>query len=109
MGTKQTKVCQTSGEGDSSRQVPGSRKSGTATKERGDWWAPSMGLRSGDKVGKSHHLPPYHRRVRMVQDVMALARQGRQEEATELLRHLRQKLVIACFLKTHRILCGHPH
>ncbi|KAE8622690.1 hypothetical protein XENTR_v10005335 [Xenopus tropicalis] len=91
MGTKQTKVCQASG-GDSPQQAPGSRKS-TPARERGDFWA-SFSLRSGEKLGKSGagSLAPYHRRVRMIQDIMALVRQGKQEEAMELLRHLRQDL-----------------
>ncbi|OCT91553.1 leucine-rich repeat-containing protein 75A [Xenopus laevis] len=91
MGTKQTKVCQASA-GDSPPQAPGSRK-GTPARERGDFW-PSFSLRSSEKVGKSGaaSLPPYHRRVRMIQDMMALVRQGKQEEAMEVLRHLRQDL-----------------
>ncbi|XP_053313196.1 leucine-rich repeat-containing protein 75A [Spea bombifrons] len=91
MGTKQTKVCQasTSG-GDSPHHPPGSRKN---TPARGDFWS-SFGVRSGDKFGKSvtGSLPPYDKRVRMIQDLMVLARQGRQEEATDMLRHLRQDL-----------------
>ncbi|OCT55941.1 hypothetical protein XELAEV_18000251mg [Xenopus laevis] len=89
MGTKQTKVCQASA-GDSPQQAPGSRK-GTPARERGDFW-PSFSLRCSEKVGKSGaaSLPPYHRRVRMIQDMMALVRQGKQEEAMEVLRHLRQ-------------------
>ncbi|XP_056415089.1 leucine-rich repeat-containing protein 75A [Hyla sarda] len=93
MGTKQTKVCQASSAGGESPQQhpPGSRRS-TPARERGDFW--SFGMKSGDKFGKnvSSNLPPYHRRIRMIQDMMLLVKQGRQEEATELLRHLRQDL-----------------
>ncbi|KAM8977575.1 leucine-rich repeat-containing protein 75A [Pelodytes ibericus] len=93
MGTKQTKVCQASGAGgDSPQHPPGSRRS-TSARERGDFWS-TFGVKSGDKFGKSGagSLPPYHKRIRMVQDMMLLVKQGRQEEATELLRHLRQDL-----------------
>ncbi|KAM4700744.1 leucine-rich repeat-containing protein 75A [Discoglossus pictus] len=93
MGTKQTKVCQASSAGgDSPQHPPGARKS-TPARERGDFWS-SLGLRSGDKFGRNGagSLPPYHRRIRMIQDMMLLVRQGRQEEATELLRNLRQDL-----------------
>ncbi|NWV26632.1 LR75A protein, partial [Origma solitaria] len=37
-------------------------------------------------------LPPYHRRICMIQDMLLLVKQGRQEEATELLKNLRQDL-----------------
>ncbi|KGL84322.1 Leucine-rich repeat-containing protein FAM211A, partial [Tinamus guttatus] len=37
-------------------------------------------------------LAPYHRRVCLIQDMLLPSKQGRQEEATELLRHLRQDL-----------------
>ncbi|KAM4796743.1 leucine-rich repeat-containing protein 75A [Rhinophrynus dorsalis] len=92
MGTKQTKVCQASG-GDSPQHAPGSRKS-TPARERGDFWSSSFGVRSGDKFGKggASSLPPYHKRIRMIQDMMLMVKQGRQEEATELLRQLRQDL-----------------
>ncbi|XP_063305737.1 leucine-rich repeat-containing protein 75A [Pelobates fuscus] len=93
MGTKQTKVCQASSVGgDSPQHPPGSRRS-TPVRERGDFWS-SFGVRSGDKFGKSGpgSLPPYHKRIRMIQDMLLLVKQGKQDEATELLRHLRQDL-----------------
>uniref|UniRef100_A0A8C5P7H2 Leucine rich repeat containing 75A n=1 Tax=Leptobrachium leishanense TaxID=445787 RepID=A0A8C5P7H2_9ANUR len=94
MGTKQTKVCQASSiGGDSPQHLPGSRRN-TPARERGDFWS-SFGVRSsGDKFGKggAPSLPPYHKRVRMIQDMLLLVRQGRQEESIELLRHLRQDL-----------------
>ncbi|XP_068126270.1 leucine-rich repeat-containing protein 75A [Hyperolius riggenbachi] len=93
MGTKQTKVCQASSAGGESPQhPPGSRRS-TPARERGDFWT-SFGVKSGDKFGKggSGSLAPYHRRIKMIQEMMQLLKQGRQEEGTEVLRHLRQDL-----------------
>ncbi|XP_073472860.1 leucine-rich repeat-containing protein 75A isoform X2 [Aquarana catesbeiana] len=89
MGTKQTKVCQASSAGGDSPQHP--RRS-TPARDRGDFWA-AFGVKSGDKFGKntSGGQAPYHRRIRMIQDMMGMLRQGRQEEATEELRHLRQE------------------
>ncbi|XP_077336563.1 leucine-rich repeat-containing protein 75A isoform X1 [Lithobates pipiens] len=83
MGTKQTKVCQASSAGGDSPQHP--------RRDRGDFWA-AFGVKSGDRFGKntSGGQAPYHRRIRMIQDMMGMLRQGRQEEATEELRHLRQ-------------------
>ncbi|XP_078539665.1 leucine-rich repeat-containing protein 75A [Lissotriton helveticus] len=91
MGTKQTKGCQASGV-ESPPHHLGSRKRGPA-KDRGDFFA-SLMAKSSDKFGKSGpgSLPPYHRRIGMIQDMMVLVRQGRHDEATELLRHLRQDL-----------------
>ncbi|KFW86421.1 Leucine-rich repeat-containing protein FAM211A, partial [Manacus vitellinus] len=37
-------------------------------------------------------LPPYHRRICMIQDMLGLVKQGKKEEATELLKNLRQDL-----------------
>ncbi|XP_030041527.1 leucine-rich repeat-containing protein 75A [Microcaecilia unicolor] len=91
MGTKQTKGCQAAGgSGDSPQLPPGSRRKGSA-REKGDFFA-SLMAKSSDKFGKGGGLPPYHRRISMIQDMMILAKQGRQEEATELLKHLRQDL-----------------
>ncbi|KYO32094.1 leucine-rich repeat-containing protein 75A [Alligator mississippiensis] len=42
--------------------------------------------------GGARAAPPYRRRVGLVQDLLLLVQQGRQHEATELLRHLRQDL-----------------
>lgn len=90
MGTKQTKVCQASSSagGDSPQQHP--RRSAPA-RDKGDFWA-AFGVKSGDKFGKNlvGGQAPYHRRIRMIQDMMGMLRQGRHEEATEELRHLRQ-------------------
>ncbi|XP_053130485.1 leucine-rich repeat-containing protein 75A [Hemicordylus capensis] len=60
----------------------------------GDFLA-SLVARSGEKLGRAAGgslPPPYHRRVGMVQDLLGMVRQGKQEEATDLLRHLRQDL-----------------
>lgn len=35
-------------------------------------------------------MPTYHRRICMIQDMLLLVKQGKQEEATELLKNLRQ-------------------
>ncbi|XP_056675671.1 leucine-rich repeat-containing protein 75A [Monodelphis domestica] len=97
MGTRQTKG--------SLAESPGAPPAAAATataaprrrssaRERGDLWAALL-LRSGDKAaraGAGAGLPPYHRRVGMIQELLALVRQGRQDEAGELLRNLRQDL-----------------
>ncbi|XP_010223190.1 PREDICTED: leucine-rich repeat-containing protein 75A [Tinamus guttatus] len=49
-------------------------------------------LRSSEPVPARDTLAPYHRRVCLIQDMLLPSKQGRQEEATELLRHLRQDL-----------------
>ncbi|KAM9320642.1 leucine-rich repeat-containing protein 75A [Gastrophryne carolinensis] len=94
MGTKQTKVCQASSAGGESPQQhpPGARRS-TQTRDRGDFWS-SFGVKSTEKFGKSGSgsLPPYHQRIKMIQEMMQLLKHGKQEEATEVLRHLRQDL-----------------
>ncbi|CAM4650355.1 unnamed protein product [Lepidochelys olivacea] len=92
MGTKQTKGCQPPGAGESPQSHnPGSRKKMPA-RDRGDFLASFM-VKSSDKFGKSGgNLPPYHRRISMIQDMLLLVKQGKQEEATDLLKHLRQDL-----------------
>lgn len=47
-------------------------------------------LKSGDRFGRSGAPPPYQRRIRMIQEMMAMAKEGKQDEATELLKTLRQ-------------------
>ncbi|XP_042111633.1 leucine-rich repeat-containing protein 75A isoform X2 [Ovis aries] len=86
MGTRQTKgsLAERAGPG----AAPGPRR------ERPDFWA-SLLLRAGDKAGRAGAgagLPPYHRRVGMVQELLRMLRQGRREEAGTLLQHLRQDL-----------------
>ncbi|KAK2504989.1 hypothetical protein MC885_014292 [Smutsia gigantea] len=84
MGTRQTKG--SLAERASPGAAPGPRR------ERPDFWA-SLLLRAGDKAGRAGAgLPPYHRRVGMVQELLRMVRQGRREEAGTLLQHLRQEL-----------------
>ncbi|XP_065274544.1 leucine-rich repeat-containing protein 75A [Emys orbicularis] len=92
MGTKHTKGCQPPGAGESPQpHNPGSRKKMPA-RDRGDFLASFM-VKSSDKFGKSGgNLPPYHRRISMIQDMLLLVKQGKQDEATELLKHLRMDL-----------------
>ncbi|XP_049715585.1 leucine-rich repeat-containing protein 75A isoform X2 [Elephas maximus indicus] len=85
MGTRQTKG--SLAERASAGAAPGPRR------ERPDFWA-SLLLRAGDKAGRAGGgagLPPYHRRVSMVQELLRMVRQGRREEAGTLLQHLRQE------------------
>lgn len=64
----------------------------TSNKERPDLLA-SLTLRPGDKLGRAGTPPPpYQRRIGMIQDMLLLAKQGRQDEATEMLKTLRQDL-----------------
>lgn len=84
MGTRQTKG--SLAEKASPSAAPGPRR------ERPDFWS-SLLLRAGDKAGRAGAgagLPPYHRRVSMVQELLRMVRQGRREEAGTLLQHLRQ-------------------
>lgn len=104
MGTKQTKGCpavavavaapgpQQAPHAGSRRKSPSSSSSGRES--RADFLS-SLVVRSGEKFGKGPGgglalPPPYHRRIGMIQDMLGLVRQGRQEEATDLLKHLRQ-------------------
>ncbi|KAJ7397517.1 Leucine-rich repeat-containing protein 75A [Pitangus sulphuratus] len=90
MGTKQTKGCQPGSAGESS---PAHHRKKVPPRERGDFLA-SLVVKSGEKFGKGggSSLPPYHRRICMIQDMLVLVKQGKQEEATELLKNLRQDL-----------------
>ncbi|NXO78772.1 LR75A protein, partial [Sitta europaea] len=90
MGTKQTKGCQPGSAGES---PPGHHRKKGTPRERGDFLA-SLVAKSGEKFGKGAgpSLPPYHRRICMIQDMLLLVKQGKQEEATELLKNLRQDL-----------------
>uniref|UniRef100_A0A672JDJ7 Leucine rich repeat containing 75A n=1 Tax=Salarias fasciatus TaxID=181472 RepID=A0A672JDJ7_SALFA len=64
----------------------------TPTKERGDILA-SLMLKSGDRLGRGGTPPPpYQRRIGMIQEMMLMAKQGKQDEATEMLKTLRQDL-----------------
>ncbi|KAL8198668.1 UNVERIFIED_CONTAM: hypothetical protein K2H54_020531 [Gekko kuhli] len=95
MGTKQTKGCAAPGSGSSPTTATTTAPPGNCarrkapSRERGDFLA-SLVARSSEKFGKGGGLPPYHRRIGMIQDMLRLVKQGRQEEATDLLKHLRQ-------------------
>uniref|UniRef100_A0A3Q0SZF1 Leucine rich repeat containing 75A n=1 Tax=Amphilophus citrinellus TaxID=61819 RepID=A0A3Q0SZF1_AMPCI len=86
MGAKQTKGQEPGG---ASPQHSWKR---TPTKERGDILA-SLMLKSGDRLSRSGTPPPpYQRRIGMIQEMMLMAKQGKQDEATEMLKTLRQDL-----------------
>ncbi|XP_072249184.1 leucine-rich repeat-containing protein 75A [Leuresthes tenuis] len=86
MGTKQTKGQEPRG---ASPQHSWKR---TPTKERGDILASIM-LKSGDRQSRGGTPPPpYQRRIGMIQEMMLMARQGKQDEAMEMLKTLRQDL-----------------
>ncbi|KAK2881044.1 hypothetical protein Q8A67_018312 [Cirrhinus molitorella] len=87
MGAKQTKP--TGQEAGASPQSTGWKR--TPTKERGDILT-SLMLRSGDKLRSSGTPPPYQRRIGMIQEMMLMAKQGKHDEATEMLKTLRQDL-----------------
>ncbi|TRY93908.1 hypothetical protein DNTS_035521 [Danionella cerebrum] len=87
MGTKQTKAM--GQEAGSSPQSTAWRR--TPTKERSDILTSIM-LRSGDKLRSSGTPPPYQRRIGMIQEMMMMAKQGKHDEATEMLKTLRQDL-----------------
>lgn len=84
MGAKQTKGQEPAG---ASPQHGWKR---TPTKERGDILA-SLMLKSGDRLSRGGTPPPpYQRRISMIQEMMLMAKQGKQDEATEMLKTLRQ-------------------
>uniref|UniRef100_A0A3Q3AT46 Leucine rich repeat containing 75A n=1 Tax=Kryptolebias marmoratus TaxID=37003 RepID=A0A3Q3AT46_KRYMA len=86
MGAKQTKSQEPGG---ASPQHSWKR---TPTKERGDILA-SLMLKSGDRLTRGGTPPPpYQRRIGMIQEMMLMAKQGKQDEATEMLKTLRQDL-----------------
>lgn len=87
MGAKQTKGQEPGG----ASPQHGWRR--TPTKERGgggDILA-SLMLKSGDRLSRGGSTPPpYQRRIGMIQEMMLMAKQGKQDEATEMLKTLRQ-------------------
>lgn len=91
MGTRQTKGCAAPGSGGSPPTAPGNcARRKASSRERGGDFLASLVARSSEKFGKGAGLPPYHRRIGMIQDMLRLVKQGRQDEATDLLKHLRQ-------------------
>ncbi|XP_041052840.1 leucine-rich repeat-containing protein 75A [Carcharodon carcharias] len=88
MGGRQSKGRQPSGSSETPQQ---SCRKKSPARERGDF-LPSFVLKSGDRCTRNPVPPPYQRRIGMIQDMVTLAKQGRQEEATNLLRSLRQDL-----------------
>lgn len=100
MGAKQTKGCSlpgSAGSGSSSSSsspqgpLSASRRRILPSRERGNFLA-SLVVRSSEKFGKGAggSLPPYHRRIVLIQDMLRMVKQGRHEEATDLLKYLRQ-------------------
>lgn len=102
MGAKQTKGCSLpgsagSGSSSSSSSSPqgplsAGRRRILPSRERGNFLA-SLVVRSSEKFGKGSgggSLPPYHRRIVLIQDMLRMVKQGRHEEATDLLKYLRQ-------------------
>ncbi|KAK5905087.1 hypothetical protein CesoFtcFv8_006588 [Champsocephalus esox] len=85
MGAKQTKGQEPGG------PSPQHSWKRTPTRERGDILA-SLMLKSGDRLGRGGTPPPYQRRIGMIQEMMLMAKQGKQDEATEMLKTLRQDL-----------------
>ncbi|XP_078812643.1 uncharacterized protein lrrc75a isoform X3 [Oryzias latipes] len=86
MGAKQTKGQEPGG---ASPQHSWRR---TPTKERGDMLT-SLMLRSGDRLNRGGSPPPpYQRRIGMIQEMMLMAKQGKHDKATEMLKMLRQDL-----------------
>ncbi|XP_036624467.1 LOW QUALITY PROTEIN: leucine-rich repeat-containing protein 75A [Trichosurus vulpecula] len=76
--------------------APAAPRRRSSARERGELWAALL-LRPGDKAARAGSasgpgLAPYHRRVSMIQELLSLVRQGRQEAAGELLLQLRQDL-----------------
>lgn len=87
MGAKQTK-----GQ-DSAGPSPQHSWKRTPTKERGGDILASLMLKSGDRLNRGGTPPPpYQRRIGMIQEMMLLAKQGKHDEATEMLKTLRQDL-----------------
>ncbi|KAF7700021.1 leucine-rich repeat-containing protein 75A [Silurus meridionalis] len=87
MGAKQAKSPDEAG---ASPQSARCRR--TPTRERGNDMRASLVLRAGERLARAGPPPPYQRRVGMIQDMMLMAKQGKQDEATEMLRTLRQDL-----------------
>lgn len=100
MGAKQTKGQEPGG---ASPQHSWKR---TPTKERGDILA-SLMLKSGDRLSRGGTPPPYQRRIGMIQEMMLMAKQGKQDEATEMLKTLRQVSAVCVCWRVSEALWGH--
>ncbi|MCI4385834.1 hypothetical protein PGIGA_G00055310 [Pangasianodon gigas] len=87
MGAKQAKSPDEAG---ASPQSARCRR--TPTRERGNDVRASLVLRAGERLSRAGPPPPYQRRVGMIQDMMLMAKQGKHDEATEMLKTLRQDL-----------------
>ncbi|XP_075993209.1 leucine-rich repeat-containing protein 75A [Genypterus blacodes] len=85
MGTKQTKGQEPGG------PSPQHSWRRTPTKERGDIFS-SLMLKSGDRLSRGGTPPPYQRRISIIQEMLLMAKQGKRDEATEMLKTLRQDL-----------------
>ncbi|KAM6933095.1 leucine-rich repeat-containing protein 75A [Xenentodon cancila] len=86
MGTKQTK-----GQDPGAASPQHSWKC-TPSKERGDILA-SLMLKSGERLSRcGMPPPPYQRRIGMIQEMMLMAKQGKHDDVTEMLKTLRQDL-----------------
>lgn len=84
MGAKQTKGQEPGG------PSPQHSWRRTPSKEKGDILT-SLMLKSGDRLNRGGTPPPpYQRRIGMIQEMMMMAKQGKQDEATEMLKTLRQ-------------------
>lgn len=85
MGAKQAKSPDEAG---TSPQSARCRR--TPTRERSNDVRASLALRAGERLSRAGPPPPYQRRVGMIQDMMLMAKQGKHDEATEILKTLRQ-------------------
>ncbi|XP_051891444.1 leucine-rich repeat-containing protein 75A-like isoform X2 [Pristis pectinata] len=90
MGGKQTKGRPRAGSADAPDLGLGGRRKPLAP-DRGDLH-PALGLKAEERRGRAGPPAPYQRRVGLIQDLVSLAKQGRQQEAAQLLRSLRQDL-----------------
>ena len=62
----------------------------TPTRERPELLA-SFTIKPGERLSRAGTPPPpYQRRIGMIQDMLLLAKQGKHDEATEMLKTLRQ-------------------
>jgi len=87
MGAKHTKGSQDSPWGGS----PQHSWRRTPSKERSSGGDILAMLRSGERLNRGGTPPPpYQRRIGMIQEMMVMAKQGKHDQATEMLKTLRQ-------------------